>query len=254
MNRMTLHDPVTPGRASPALLAGGGHDEAAKRPIPGYSRVAAGIRAMIIAGEVAPGSWLRLQALADRFGVSMQPVREALQLLQGEGLVELHPNRGAQVRGLDRSRLIHIYEIRAGLESIMARRFAEEASGREIRTLERIQVEHDAALDTGEIAGIQRVNKVFHAHINGRGGNEEVLALMGRYYGLSLSVRERSGYSAAHWRRVRAEHHGLLDAFRRHDGPTAGDIGARHVLAGLEDVLAWLDAGAPDSTEHPQSR
>jgi DNA-binding GntR family transcriptional regulator len=233
-------------------FAASGHqpaDQAAERPELGYSRVAKGIRSMIVSAEVPPGTWLRLQVLAERFGVSVQPVREALQLLQGEGLVELHPNRGARVRGLDRNRLIHIYEIRAGLQSIMARRFADEASGREIRTLERIQEQHDAALDAGDVAAAIRANTAFHALIDGRGGNEEAAALIRRYHDLPASVRVRSGYSAQHWVRVRAEHHALLQAIRRHDGTTAGDIGARHVLNTLDDVLAWIDTGTPDSTQ-----
>ncbi len=217
-----------------------------ERTEPGYTRVAAKVRAMIIAGEVQPGTWLRLQALAMRFGVSVQPVREALQLLQGEGLLELHPNRGAQVRGLDRTRLVHAYEIRAGLQSMMARRFAEEASGREIRTLARLQEAHDAALDSGDLPIIRRANRAFHALIDERGGNQEAVALIERYRGLSASLRERSGYSPAHWTRVRAEHRALLESIRRHDGPAAGDVGARHVLNTLDEVLAWLDAGRQD--------
>lgn len=245
---MSLHNPV-----SLLELADRAASAPAERPELGYARVAAGIRAMIISNEVRPGTWLRLQPLSERFGVSVQPVREALQLLQGEGLVELHPNRGAQVRGLDRNRLVHIYEIRAGLQSIMAHRFAEEASGSEIRALERVQEQHDAALDAGDFRAAARVNRAFHNLIDGRGGNHEAVALIERYRALPSSVRERSGYSAAHWVRVRGEHHALLEAIRRHDGPAAGGVGARHVLNTLADVLAWLDAGGPDNMREAAS-
>ncbi len=200
---------------------------------------------MIVSSEVLPGTWLRLTALAARFGVSVQPVREALHVLQGEGLVELHPNRGAQVRGLDRQRLVRIFEIRAALESFMARLFAEEATGREIRALEQLQVDHDAAFETGDLPAALRVNKLFHALINGRSGNDEAVALIQRYYDLSGSIRARSGFAPSYGPRVRAEHHALLDAIRRHDGGAAADIGARHVLHTLEENLAWLDAAAP---------
>jgi len=221
------------------------------RPEVGYARVAAGIRAMIVADQVRPGTWLRMAALAERFDVSVQPVREALQLLQGEGLVELHPNRGAQVRGLDRGRLVHIYEIRAALESFMARRFAEDASGRDIRALERLQAAHDAALDAANLPEALRVNKDFHALINGRGGNQEGLELIRRYYDLSASVRARSGYSAVYPARVRTEHHELLDAIRRHDGSAAADVGARHVMHTLDEILGWLNERNPGGTDAP---
>lgn len=223
--------------------------EALDRTEPGYARIASALRTMIISNELRPGEWLRLQALAARFGVSMQPVREALHILHGEGLVDLQPNRGAQVRGLDRNRLIHIYEIRAGIASIMSRRFAEEASGSEIRALERWQAGHDAAVEAGDFAEASRCNRAFHDLIYGRGGNQEALALVRRYRDLSSSVRSRIGYSAEYWVRVRQEHHALLDAIRRHDGPAAGDIGARHVLNLLDDIEQALDAG---NTRLPQ--
>jgi DNA-binding GntR family transcriptional regulator len=208
---------------------------------PGYTRVAEGIRAMIVEGSARPGSWLRLHGLAGHFGVSVQPVREALQLLQGEGLVDIHPNRGAQVRGIDRRRFVHIYEIRAALESFMARQFADEASRSEIRALEGIQQRHDAANDASDITAILACNAQFHSHINSRGGNAEALALVQRYYGLSLSIWRRMLVREAYRSRIRAEHHALLEAFRGHDPERAAEIGLRHVFGSLQDVLTELD-------------
>jgi DNA-binding GntR family transcriptional regulator len=205
------------------------------------TRVARGLRQMIVKGEVKHGTWLRMQNLADKFGVSVQPIREALQLLQGEGLVELHPNRGGQVRGLDRTRLKQIYEIRSALESFMARQFADDASQSEIRTLERIQAEHDRAMEARDLAELRRLNGMFHSLINQRGGNLEAAALISRYYDLSSALRENIGFADSYWHRVRTEHHGLLEAIRRHDGSMAADIGSRHVLGSLHDHLNQFD-------------
>ncbi len=207
---------------------------------PSYARVAAGLRAGILDGSLTPGSWIRLTPAAVRFGVSVQPVREALQALQGEGLVIIHANRGAQVRGLDRTRLVHIYEIRAALESFMARRFAVEAGASDLRALERIQAAHDAAVEARDLPETRRVNWLFHGTINGHGGNEEAMVLIRRHYGLSQSIRSLVGFSPGYWR-VREDHHALLDAFRRRDATAAADLGAKHVLASLEDALTQLD-------------
>ncbi len=208
---------------------------------PVYRRVANELRLMILGSEIAPGTWIRMQAMADRFGVSVQPVREALQLLQGEGLLEMHPNRGAQVKGLDRNRLVHIYEIRGALESFMARRFADHASPADLRTLEAIQVQHDAALDADDAAEISRTNGLFHALINGHGNNAEALALIDRYYDLSSTIRRRFGFSNLYPKRVRTEHHAMLAAFRRHDGAAAAEVGLLHVRGTLDDILVQLD-------------
>jgi len=208
---------------------------------PVYRRVADELRVMILGNELAPGTWVRMQAMADRFGVSVQPVREALQLLQGEGLLVMHPNRGAQVKGLDRNRLVHIYEIRGALESFMARRFAEHASPADLRALEAVQVQHDAALDANDSTVVSRINGLFHALINGHGNNAEALALIRRYYDLSSTIRRRFGFSHLYAKRVRTEHHALLDAFRRHDGVAAAEVGLLHVRGTLDDILIQLD-------------
>ena len=241
----TALEMLGPSEASPDDTAG-----------PGYVRVAAGVRAMIVEGSLRPGTWLRMQALADRFGVSVQPVREALQLLQGEGLVEIHPNRGAQIRGIDRRRLVHIYEIRGALESFMARQFADDASQSEIRALEAIQIGHDAATDQRDTAALIHHNTEFHGLINGRGGNREAVALIQRHYDLSSSIRWRIGLTDGYWRRVRAEHHELIDAFRRHDAAAAGDIGTRHVFGSLNELLAQLGRldATPETAGHRVTR
>jgi DNA-binding GntR family transcriptional regulator len=80
-------------------------------------RVYDDLRAAIIGGEYAPGERLRAEALATRFGTSRTPVREALMLLEGDGLVEIEPRRGAVVRSFDPADLVDLYEVRALLEA-----------------------------------------------------------------------------------------------------------------------------------------
>ena len=87
--------------------------------------VAERLRAQIVAGELASGSKLRQVEIARRFGVSTTPVREALAALQREGLVRLHPQRGAVVFVPTVADLREHYEIRAALEALAAARTAE---------------------------------------------------------------------------------------------------------------------------------
>jgi len=83
-------------------------------------RVADGIQAQVLSGEVPVGTHLRQEALAEEFGVSRTPVREALRHLQATGLVELLPNRGAVVRGPSAREIREAYEVRAELEGLAA--------------------------------------------------------------------------------------------------------------------------------------
>src|SRR4051795_720276 len=87
--------------------------------------VAASLREDIVSGQLESGTRLRQVELAQRFGVSTTPVREALAALQSEGLVRLHPQRGAVVFVPTVEGLREHYEIRAALESLAASRTAE---------------------------------------------------------------------------------------------------------------------------------
>lgn len=219
-----------------------------------YVRVAARLRSQILSGEFEPGRWLRMQSIADQLGVSVQPVREALQQLQGDGLVEFLPNRGARVRGLDHGRLVHIYEIREAIESYMARCFAEESSLRDVLALEALQREHDAAIDARDRVELSRTNRLFHAAINGHGGNDDALALVKRHYALTGYLHQRLQVGEEYWARVRAEHHALIDAFRRRDAAAAGEIGARHVRDRRTEMMAALDLQQPRPNNSPEGK
>jgi len=207
-----------------------------------YVRVANLLRNEIIAGEIPLGGWLRLNALAEKYGVSVQPVREALQQLEGEGLVEIFPNRGVRVRALDRERLIHSHEIGEALEAFLAYQFAEEASLSSLRKLETLQLAHDEALDALDWPRIDAANYAFHRFINTHGGNVEAADIIGRYYGLSESLLYKRGRTQAYADRVRVEHHALIEAFRDRDPERARHISGMHVRATLNDVLDAFEA------------
>lgn len=207
----------------------------------GYRRVADRLRREILEGAIEPGSWVRMQAVADRLGVSVQPVREALQLLEGEGLVEILPNRGARVHGLDRARLFQIYEVREALESYMARRFAEDARPSELRRLEEIQAGHEAAAAAGEMEGVALANREFHCFINTHGQNPLIIDPVSRYIDFGRMLVRMVGHEPGYLKRVVKEHRAMLAAFRKHDVSRAADLGAAHVRITREVMLARLD-------------
>src|SRR5438046_922384 len=90
-----------------------------------WERVLAGIRRAIVLGDLAPGTHLKEPLLAQRFGVSRLPVREAIARLEREGLVRVEPRRGAFVVGITDHGVADIYECRLLLESYAIRRAAE---------------------------------------------------------------------------------------------------------------------------------
>lgn len=225
--------------------------------LPGYRRVAARVREDILDGRLPAGRWLRLQAIAELCEVSIQPVREALQLLEGEGLVDIYPNRGAQVRGVDRQRLINVFEIRESLESMMARKFCEESSLSDLRRIEAVQQRHSEATSARQRRETSAANQEFHHLINVRAGNEDARALIEKYYDLFRSLHRSLPVPESDFDRVREEHLLLIDAFRRRDTAAAVEVSALHIRGTIKVLLATMDAAeaqpATDDRGRPDS-
>jgi DNA-binding GntR family transcriptional regulator len=91
-----------------------------------HEAVVDGIRDMILTDQLKPGDWLRQDELAEAFGVSAIPVREALRQLQAEGLVTLHRHRGTAVASLSASECQEVYRLREALETLAVRWAAED--------------------------------------------------------------------------------------------------------------------------------
>jgi DNA-binding GntR family transcriptional regulator len=106
---------------------------------PLVDRLAGAIQTQVLSGAVPVGARLRQEALAEEFGVSRTPVREALRQLQATGLVELMPNRGAIVRGPSAREIREAYEVRAELEGLAAQLAAERISDKDLLRLREAQ-------------------------------------------------------------------------------------------------------------------
>ncbi len=127
-------------------------------------RVFEELRAAIVAGEYPPGERLRTEALAERFGTSRTPVREALVLLEGDGLVAIEPRRGAVVRTFDHADLVDLYEVRAILEARAAQLAATRVAADALAALEGLCERAEAVTGTapGDLETLIGVNEEFH--------------------------------------------------------------------------------------------
>ena len=99
------------------------------------------IRDDIIQGRLAANSRLKISALAEFYGTSTNPIREALQQLRGEGFVLIEPNRGARVRPIDDDFIRDVYEIESLIEPYLAKSFVELATSNDIIKLEELHEE-----------------------------------------------------------------------------------------------------------------
>lgn len=207
-------------------------------------KLASQLHARVLSGELPSGTRLRQEALAEEFGVSRTPVREALRKLQAGGLVELQPNRGAIVRGLSPREIRDAYEVRAALEALAARLAAERVSHEQLARLEDVQGEFRAALERtvarrrgGREVGDREArrwgsaNDAFHQTIHEASGNAvlaDTLAQLNRNFPRDLSRMVVSESTALLEANV-GEHEAILEALTRHDATAAYELMLRHV-------------------------
>ncbi|MDO5495598.1 MAG: GntR family transcriptional regulator [bacterium] len=94
-------------------------ERAARAATPASERIAEDLRDRILRGDLEPGGRIRQEVIAEEYGASRLPVRDALRLLEGEGLVRLVPNSGAWVSALNMDELEEVYRIREALEPLL---------------------------------------------------------------------------------------------------------------------------------------
>lgn len=128
------------------------------------------LRDEIVRGTFEPGEWLRLEALAERFEVSTMPIREALSVLEAEGVVKIHPHKGAQVTRFSPSELLEIYEMRAILERHATIKAVPRMTAESIAALERVNAEVSQLRGSFDFASFARLNMEFHTRLYANSG------------------------------------------------------------------------------------
>jgi DNA-binding GntR family transcriptional regulator len=228
---------------------------------PLVDRLAGEIQSKVLSGAVPVGSRLRQEALAEEFGVSRTPVREALRQLQASGLVELMPNRGAIVRGPSAREIREAYEIRAELEGLAAELAAERISDRDLRRLQEAQQLFQDAVET-LIAGRAKnpapwkdeslwvqANDLFHQAILDASGNNrlaDTIADLHRSFPRNLTWGPLSQSSALLEENVE-QHQAVLAAIERRDPAEARRSMVGHVRSAGELVTLHFEQASAET-------
>ena len=219
---------------------------------PAYLRVRDQIRAEILRGELKPGSRLLVSELARRYGVSQMPVRDALQLLQGEGIVTNVPHQGASVRDVNEAFIRNMYDVLLLLTEYLVGRAAEKIEAADIAALEAIQSEIEEAAARNDIERILELNGEFNDRIFQVADNPEAMRIVQQYRGLRDALRYKSGFSPERLEMMCREHRALIAALAERDAQRAAAIARDHSRAAQADLLARLKADAlkSDSLTH----
>jgi DNA-binding GntR family transcriptional regulator len=198
------------------------------------------IRSAILEGRLPPGHRLKEGELASELGISRTPIREALFVLQAEGLVEATPNRGAAVRSYELDELREMYDLRAVLEGHAARRAATRLEPADVDELRASCDRFAAVSEQGDVAGIVAENLFFHRTIHEAADSPRLVDMVRQTIALPLVYRTFVWYSPEQTRLSLSHHRQLVAAFEQRDAARADDVMREHALKALDTLVAHV--------------
>jgi len=205
----------------------------------------------ISSGELAPGTTLDEQQLADRYGASRTPVREALRQLATSGMVEVRPRRGVIVRHVTADEVMDMFETMAELEAVCVRLATYRITPLERSRLLRIHEASQAAVEQDDVNAYDALNRDFHEAIY-RAAHNDFLADQAIAVRTRLNAFRRMQLRQA--RRLansRAEHDAVMQAIAEGNGEEAGRRMRAHMLnaaSALDSYIAHQDRAHTGAT------
>ena len=204
-----------------------------------YEEVAELLRQRIFQRALEPGSWIDEMKLAEEYGISRTPLREALKVLAAEGLVTMKVRRGAYVTEVSEKDLTDVYHLLSLLESDAAGVVAQRATDVELRELQALQEELEAAAAPGKVdrAHFFVVNERFHMRLLAIADNrwrDQMVADLRKVMKLN---RHNSLLKAGRIDESLAEHRAIMAALLARDGEAAIARMQDHFKSGLEAAV-----------------
>lgn len=198
-------------------------------------RTHAALRSDILTGLLPPGEQLIQEDIADRYGVSRVPVREALQLLTSEGLVSHVPNRGYFVTELDVTDLLEVYRLRQLLETEAIGKAIPALGDTDLARLQQLAAKVEQA---DSLAELTNANREFHFALFEAAGMPRLVRLLRQLWDASDVYRTLYFQQSGNRERVHHEHAAMLEAIAAADTDEAIRLHDEH----RDHSVAWVRA------------
>jgi DNA-binding GntR family transcriptional regulator len=202
-----------------------------------HDEIYVALRHALIVGDVVPGQAFSSRTLAERFGTSLIPVRDALRRLYAEHALALLQSGTFCVPKMSRQRFQELLQVRLNLETMLARRAAERISPRAIRELDAINAEMQAAVPANEVRRYLIANQRFHFTIYGTANSLAIFPIVESLW-MQVGPFLNGVFTIAGTRNARDNHTQVLKALRRHDPIAAGDAIAKDLADAADVILA----------------
>jgi DNA-binding GntR family transcriptional regulator len=208
---------------------------------PTYLRVKRAIIGDLIAHGFQPGDHLTIEMLTSRYKVSHMPIREALRQLEGEGILVSLAHRGFRIEALTERYICNMYDIRIGIEAMLARRAAEHANPADIETLREVHERYAAAVRAGDVQPIIRINIEFHDRIHALADNPEAVHMVDARTRIVRTVAQTvDAHVQLDRAPIIAEHARIIEAMARGDTDACSHAVFEHLDKARDRLLVRM--------------
>ncbi|MDO8307343.1 MAG: GntR family transcriptional regulator [Actinomycetota bacterium] len=203
--------------------------------------VLVGLRTDILTGDLGPGDQVVQEALAERYGVSRVPVREALKMLEAEGQVVYHPHRGYFIAELSVGDLLEVYRLRSLLEAEALRVAVPALTEPDVDAVAALSGDVDRAAAAGDVLAMTAANRRFHFAIFDAAGLPRLSRLLHQLWDATDAYRALYFQQEANRSRVADEHAGIVEALRAGNPQHVIDLHEVHRANSVDTVRAILE-------------
>lgn len=195
----------------------------------------------ILSGALRKGDSLTELSLSARLGVSRTPLRSALHRLAEDGLINIVPNRGAVVLGIDKNDLIDIYKVRNRLEGLASASAAKNISPEALCELKESIELSEFYIAKGDTERVKELDTAFHQIIYSASGNRQLEGILTELHRKIKTYRKLSLSVSGRVERSIKEHREILEAIESGNAELADKLTSCHIEKALENVMLALD-------------
>ncbi|MDR3064950.1 MULTISPECIES: GntR family transcriptional regulator [Comamonas] len=204
-------------------------------PLALYEQVAEQLRQRIFRRELEPGAWIDELKIAEEYGISRTPLREALKVLAAEGLVTMKLRRGAYVTEVSRKDISDVYRLLSLLEADAAAEVAAKATDEQLQRLR--QTHEELKQNTADAERFFALNESFHMQILDIADNRWRIQLVADLRKVMKLNRHKSLFKQGRIEDSLAEHEAIMQALLRRDPKTAMSAVQQHFTNGLDAAI-----------------
>lgn len=201
------------------------------------SRVYLILEEAILLGKIKQGDRLIEEDLASKLGISRAPIREALRMMQKEGLIVISPRKGAFVNSISPEDIAEIYEVSSALEGLAVKLFCFRYTDEELASLQQLYAGMEEQVRKMDMVQYRKLNRQFHAALIQGSRNKRIKEICGVlqkqiswFQNMNLSMQSRMEISLQ-------EHKHIIDAFLAKDPEAAGNAAGEHIALAAKAFL-----------------